>query len=226
MRRRSKRYKKLREKFESKVYTISEAIKIVKEKATTKFDESIETHLSFGIDKNKGEQSVKGVVLFPHSIGRKVKIAVFVSPQKEKEVKDAGASLVGGEELIKKIKETKKCDFDVAVAEPAMMRHLAVVAKILGPKGLMPSPKTETVTLDPAKTIKELLAGKISFKTDPQNCLHQIIGKVSFEEKKLLENFEALINAVKKAKPAKTKGEFIKSITICSTMGPGVRIKF
>lgn len=225
MKSRSKRYKKLREKFEEKIYTISEAVKLVKEKATAKFDESIEVHLSFGIDKSKGEQTVKGVVLFPHSIGRKVRIAAFVAPQKEKEVKAAGASLVGGEELIKKIKETKKCDFDVAVAEAEMMRYLAVVAKILGPKGLMPSPKTETVTNDPAKTVKELIAGKISFKTDPQNCLHQIIGKVSFDEKKLLENFEALINAVKKVRPAKIKREFIKSAVLSSTMGVGVRVK-
>ncbi|MEW6407816.1 MAG: 50S ribosomal protein L1 [Patescibacteria group bacterium] len=225
MKKRSKRYRALREKFESKIYTISEAIKTIKEKATAKFDESVEVHLSFGIDKNKGEQTVKGVILFPHSIGRKVKIAAFVTPQKEKEVKVAGANLVGGEELIKKIKETKKCDFDVAVAQPEMMRHLATVAKILGPKGLMPSPKTETVTTDPAKTVKELIAGKISFKTDPQNCLHQIIGKASFDEKKLQENFETLINAVKKAKPAKIKGEFIKSITLSSTMGPGIKIK-
>lgn len=225
MKKRSKRYKDLRKKLENKIYSFSQGIKLVKEMANAKFDESIEVHIVLGIDREKADQQIKGMVLLPHSVGKKIKIAAFVEPQKEKEVKKAGADLAGGEDLIKKIKETKKCDFDVAVAQPQMMRHLALIAKILGPKGLMPSPKTQTVTLDPIKTIQELKAGKISFKADPQGCLHQIIGKVSFDEKKLQENFETFLEAVKKAKPAKTKGEFIKSITLSSTMGPGIKIK-
>lgn len=225
MKKRSKRYKALAEKLENKIYSSTEAIKLIKEMAKAKFDESVEIHIVLGIDKEKVNQQIRGTVLLPHSIGKKIKIAAFVEPQKEKEVKKAGADLVGGEDLIKKIKETEKCDFDIALAEPVMMRHLGKIAKILGPKGLMPSPKTETVTSDPVKTIQKLKAGKISFKADPQGCLHQIIGKVSFDKKKLQENFEAFVEAAKKARPVKIKGKFIKSITLSSTMGPGIKIR-
>lgn len=224
MKKRSKRYRAIKEKLEDKIYSPSEAIQLIKKNATAKFDESVEVHIALGIDKSRGQQ-IKGSIVFPHPVGKKIKIAAFVSPEKEKEAKAAGATLVGGEELIKKIKETGKCEFDIAVAEPAMMRHLAQIAKILGPKGLMPSPKTETVSPDPAKVIKELLAGKISFKMDPQNCLHFVIGKASYEEKKLEENFNALIEAIKKARPPKSKGGFIKSVVLASTMGPGLKVK-
>lgn len=225
MKKRSKRYQELRKKVENKIYSIDEALKLAKETSNTKFDASVEVHLNLGIEADRGDQQVRSTVVLPNSIGREIKVAAFVTPEKEKEVADAGADIIGGEELVEKIKKTEKTDFDVAVAEPVMMRYLGKIGKILGTKGLMPNPKTDTVTQNPAKAVKELKAGKISFKADPAGVVHQIIGKVSINEKALKENYEALIEAIKKAKPTKTKGEYIKSITICSTMGPGIKIK-
>ncbi len=225
MKRRSKRYKELKEKIENKAYPIDEALKLTKENSNTKFDASVEVHVNLGIDSGKGDQQVRGTLTFPHPIGKKIRIACFVGEAKEKEVKEAGADLVGGESLIAEIKKTEKTDFDVAVAESSMMRNLAQLGKILGTKGLMPNPKNETVSDNPAKIVKELKSGKISFKADPSGVLHQMIGKVSLDDKKLKENFEALMEAFRKAKPEKLKGEYIKSITICSTMGPGIKVK-
>ncbi len=225
MRRRSKRYKELKEKIESTTYSIDEALKIVKENANTKFDSSVEVHINLGIDSEKGDQQVRGTVTLPHSTGKKIRIAAFVDSSKEKEVKEAGADIVGGESLIEEIKKTEKTDFDVAVAEPSMMRYLGKLGKILGTKGLMPNPKSETVSDNPAKTVKELKSGKISFKADPAGVLHQMIGKVSLDEKALKENYEAFMEAANRAKPERTKGVYIKGVTICSTMGPGVRVK-
>lgn len=225
MKKRSKRYKELKEKIENKHYSIDEALKTVKENSNTKFDASIEVHINLGIDSDKGDQQVRGTVTLPHSTGKEIRVAAFVEEANEKAVKEAGADIVGGESLIEEIKKTEKTDFDVAVAEPSMMRHLAKIGKVLGTKGLMPNPKTDTVSPDPAKTVKELKSGKISFKADPAGVLHQMIGKVSLDEKDLKENYEVLLEAVNKAKPNKIKGEYIKSITVCSSMGPGVRVK-
>lgn len=222
MKKRSKRYKELREKIENKTYTLDEALGLVKEVSNTKFDSSVEVHINLGLSK---DQQVRGTVVLPNPIGKKVRVAAFVTDEKSKEVKDAGADIVGGEELIEKIKKTEKCDFDIAVAEPAMMKNLAKLGKILGTKGLMPSPKSDTVTPDPAKAVKELKAGKISFKADSHGVIHQIIGKVSLDDKKIKENYDVLLEAVKKEKPAKVKGEYLKGITICSTMGPGIKVK-
>jgi len=225
MKRRSKKYNELKKKIEAKIYSLDEALKLAKETSKTKFDASIEAHIRLGIDLSRSDQQVRGTLVLPNPIGKKIKVAAFVTEGKINEVKKAGADIVGGEDLIKKIKETEKCDFDVAVAEPAMMRHLARIGKILGTKGLMPNPKTETVTLDPAKAVRELKAGKISFKADPSGIVHQVIGKASFDVKKLKENFIALLEAIKKARPSKIRGEYIKSITLCSTMGPGIKVK-
>jgi len=208
----------------SKVYTIAEAIELTKKLSKTKFDASIEAHFRLGIDTKKGDQQIRSAVSLPHGTGKTVKVAAFVSPANLKAVKDAGADFAGGEELIDEIKKTEKTDFQVAVAEPMMMKNLAVIAKILGTRGLMPSPKNETVTPNPAKAVAELKKGKVSFRNDDTGNIHAVIGKISFDEKKLLENYNTLFDAVKKAKPVSAKGVYIKNITLSSSMGPGVKV--
>lgn len=205
-------------------YPIAEAIRFTKELAKTKFDGSVEVHIRLGIDPRKGEQQVRTAVSLPHGTGKTIKIAAFVSADKEADAKAAGADYAGGEELIAEIKKTEKTDFQVAVAEPAMMRNLAQIAKILGTRGLMPSPKNETVTPNPIAAIKELKKGKVSFKNDDTGNIHIMIGKVSFEDKMLIENFEALLDTVKKVKPSSSKGIYIRNVAISSTMGPGVKV--
>ncbi len=209
----------------TKAYPAVEAIALVKQTGRTSFDGSVEVHVRLGIDASKSDQSVRGTVVLPAGTGKTKKIVAFVSEAKAKEAKAAGADVVGGEELIKEIKETGKIDFEVAVATPDMMAKLAPIAKTLGPKGLMPSPKNETITTNLAKTIAELKGGKVTFKNDDSANLHQIIGKVSFAPEKLLENFTALIAAVRKSRPASAKGTFLKSVTMNATMGPAVRIE-
>ncbi len=208
----------------NKAYSFNEALEIVKKINKTKFDPSIEVHVRLGINTKKSDQQVRGAVSLPHGTGKTLKIAAFVSPENEKAAKDAGADFVGGDELIEEIKKTEKTDFQVAVAEVAMMRNLAKIAKILGTRGLMPSPKNETVTPNPVKAIEELKKGKISYKNDDTGNLHAIIGKLSFEDKKLLENFQVLIENIRKAKPNSTKGTYIKNISIASSMSPGVKV--
>jgi large subunit ribosomal protein L1 len=208
----------------TKSYSVEEAIELTKKLSKTKFDASVEAHIRLGIDPKKGDQQVRSAVSLPHGTGKTVKVAAFVTPEKEKEVKAAGADYVGGDELIAEIKKTEKTDFQVAVAEPAIMKNLAQIAKILGTRGLMPSPKNETVTPDPAKAVTELKKGKVSFRNDDTGNIHVAIGKVSFDSKKLIENFEAILEAVKKAKPSSAKGTYIKNISISSTMGPGVKV--
>lgn len=205
-------------------YPINKALEIVKNLAKEKFDSSIEAHFRLGIDAKKGDQQIRSAVSLPHGTGKTVKVAAFVTEEKEKEVKKAGADLVGGEDLIAKIKKTEKTDFQVAVAEPAIMKNLSQIAKILGTRGLMPSPKNETVTTDPAKSVLELKKGKISFKNDDTGNIHVAIGKVSFDVEKLTENYQAIEAIIKKLKPAKTKGIYIKNISVCSAMGPGVKV--
>ncbi len=205
-------------------YTIEDAINICKQSSKAKFDESVEVHFRLGIDPRKGDQQIRSTVALPHGTGKIVKIAAFVTPEKEKEAKDAGADIVGGEDLIEKIKKTEKTDFDIAIAEPVIMRNLAKIAKILGTRGLMPSPKNETITTNPKKTIQELKKGKVSFKNDKNGNIHVSIGKISFDEKKLLENYTALFTTIKKVKPNGAKGVYLKNISICSTMGHGIKI--
>jgi large subunit ribosomal protein L1 len=222
---RSKRYKEIVSKIDKKKdYSIDEAIKLVKETSNIKFDSSVEVHLRLGIDPKKGEQTVRGNVLLPHGIGKSKRIAVF--SEDEKTAKDAGADLVGGENLIKEIKSKGKIDFDLALATPSMMKNLAGAAKILGPKGLMPSPKAGTVVAgkDLAQAIKEIKKGKVNFKNDDTGNIHQIIGKASWPESKLKENLEVFIDEVKKAKPAAAKGIFIRTVYLTSTMGPAVKV--
>jgi len=221
----SKRYleaKKLVDK--SKKYTPAEAIELAKKTATTKFVGSLEVHVRLGIDPKKTDQTVRATLVLPNSTGKTKKVVAFVSADKEKDAKDAGADIVGGEELINEIIQSGKIDFEVAVATPDMMPKLAKLAKILGPKGMMPNPKTETVGPNVKKMVEELKKGKIAFKNDVAGIIHQAIGKTSLEASQLLENFNALMEAIKKQKPASAKGTFFKNITVTTTMGPGVSV--
>jgi len=208
----------------NKTYTISEALEIVKKITTTKFDSSVEVHFRLGINPKKGDQQVRGAVSLPNGTGKTVRVAAFVSPENEKAAKEAGADLVGNDELIEEIKKSGKTDFEVAVAEPAMMRNLASIAKILGTRGLMPSPKNDTVTPNVALAVSELKKGKISYKNDDTANLHCLIGKVSFDTAKLVENYSVLIDNVRKSKPSSAKGSYIKAVSICSSMSKGVKV--
>lgn len=221
---RGKKYKSVAEKVEkNKTYSVEEAFNLIKESKIAKFDESAEVHVRLGIDPKKGDQQVRAAVVLPHGIGKTKRIAVITS-SKTKEAQEAGADIIGSEDLIEKIKGGKIDNFDILVASPEMMPKLAQVAKILGPRGLMPSPKTETVTAKIKETVEMLKKGKLSFKNDSSAVVHQVIGKLSFEASKLRENYAAFIEAVSKAKPAGAKGKYIISVSICSTMGPGIKI--
>lgn len=209
----------------NKVYSPEEAIELAKKTANTKFVGSIEVHVKTLIDAKKTDQAIRGTVSLPNGTGKSKRVAAFVSETKEQEAKDAGAVLVGGEELIKKIKETEKTDFDVAIAEPALMPKLAQIAKILGTRGLMPNPKTGTVGPNIAQMVKEIAGGKVNFKNDDSGNIHQIIGKSNFDSKALLENLQVLFKAITQARPANVKGQLVASVYINSTMGPGIRVK-
>jgi len=210
----------------AKAYPIAEALELTKKLTKTKFDASVEVHFRLGIDAKKGEQQVRVAVSLPFGTGKTIKVAAFVTAANEKAVRDAGADVVGGEELINEIKKTEKTDFQVAVAEPAMMKNLAAIAKILGTRGLMPSPKNETVSNDPAKTVLELKKGKVSLKNDDTGNIHVAIGKISFPTDSLVKNFTILLEAVRKAKPSTSKGVYLKNVSLSSTMGPGLKIEF
>jgi large subunit ribosomal protein L1 len=192
--------------------------------ANSKFDESVEVHMRTGIDTKQADQQIRGTIVLPHGTGKEKRIAVFAEGEKLTEAKDAGADVFGGQELIDKIKNTKEVDFDVSVATPEMMKKMASIAKVLGPKGLMPSPKTDTVTTDIKGTVEQLKKGKLSFKNDTTGNLHQLVGKVSFGEEKLRENIETFVKNIRDNKPTGAKGEFIKSVTVTSTMGVGIKI--
>ncbi|MCX6762380.1 MAG: 50S ribosomal protein L1 [Candidatus Moranbacteria bacterium] len=200
-----------------------EAIAEIKKNAKAKFDESVEAHIKLDIDPKKSDQQVRGVVQLPHGTGKSVRVVVFTTTKK-KEAEEAGAEAVGGEELIDKIKTTGKIEADTAIATPEMMPKLATIAKILGPKGLMPNPKSQTVTEKVKEVIESLKKGRADFKNDNSGNVHQVIGKVSYDPAKLEENFKIFLEAVRKAKPEGAKGKFIKNVSICSTMGRGVRI--
>lgn len=223
MKKHSKRFSTLSDKIEKeKLYPLKEAIKLVKETATTKFDSSIEAHFRLGIDPRKGEQQVRTTVVLPHGTGKTKKIVVFTN--NETEGKESGADLFGGKELIEEIKKSSKIDFEVAIATPEIMRDLAVIAKLLGPRGLMPSPKNETVTKDVKKAVDEMKKGKVPFKNDDTGNIHIAIGRSSFTEEQLYDNFKAIYEVIRKVKPSSSKGVYLRNITITSTMGPGVKL--
>lgn len=222
-----KKYRSVAEKIEKREYSVEEAIAIVKEGATSKFDESLEVHAKLSINPKKSDEAVRATASLPHGTGRMKKVAVATTTQ-VKEAEKAGAVMVGGEDFVEKIKAGKVVpgsDFEVLLATPEMMPKLAMVAKILGPKGLMPSPKNQTVTPKAAEAVGALAKGlRISFKNDDSGNVHQIIGKASFSDEQLRENLEAFREALMKAKPEVLKGKFVKSASVCSTMGPGVMI--
>ncbi len=207
------------------VYSAEEAIELAKKTATTKFVGSIEVHVKTAIDAKKTDQAIRGSITLPHGTGKTRKIAAFVTEGNEAKAKVAGATVVGGEELIKTIKETEKTDFDIAVCEPAMMPKLATIAKILGTRGMMPNPKTGTVSENIEAAIKEIAGGKVNFKNDNTGNVHQIIGKTDFDAAKLAENLKTFIDALQATKPAAVKRAFLTSMSLNSTMGPGIKFK-
>ena len=206
------------------LYDPAEAISLVKKLAVAKFDETIEAHIRTGCDGRHADQQIRGAVVLPNGTGKQVRVLVFAKDAKAAEAEAAGAEFVGAEELIPKIQKEGWLDFDVVVATPDMMGVVGRLGRILGPKGLMPNPKAGTVTMDVAKAVKEIKAGKIEYRLDKTNIIHVPVGKASFTEEQLSDNFQTLIEAILKARPSTVKGQFLKSVTISSTMGPGVKI--
>lgn len=206
------------------LYDVNEAVSIVKKASSAKFDETVEAHIRTGCDGRHAEQQIRGAVVLPHGTGKTVKVLVFAKGAKADEAEAAGADFVGGEELIPKIQNDNWFDFDVVVATPDMMGVVGRLGRVLGPKGLMPNPKAGTVTMDVTKAINDIKAGKIEYRLDKSNIIHVPIGKASFTEEQLTDNFQTLIDAVVKAKPAAAKGQYIKSLVVASTMGPGVKL--
>ena len=206
------------------LYDVADAISIVKKNASAKFDETVELHIRTGCDGRHADQQIRGAVVLPHGTGKKVRILVFAKDAKAEEAKAAGADFVGGEELIPKIQNENWFEFDVVVATPDMMGVVGRLGRVLGPKGLMPNPKAGTVTMDVTKAIQEIKAGKIEYRLDKTNIIHVPVGKASFTEEQLTDNFQTLIDAINKVRPAAVKGQYLKSVTLTSTMGPGVKI--
>ena len=206
------------------LYDVADAVSLVKKTAVAKFDETIEAHIRTGCDGRHADQQIRGAVVLPHGTGKKVRILVFAKDAKADEAKAAGADYVGGEELIPKIQNENWFEFDVVVATPDMMGVVGRLGRVLGPKGLMPNPKAGTVTMDVTKAIQDIKAGKIEYRLDKTNIIHVPVGKASFTEEQLTDNFQTLIDAINKARPSAVKGQFLKSVTLTSTMGPGVKI--
>ncbi len=207
-----------------KLYDVDEAFKLVKENATAKFDETIEVHIRTGCDGRHADQQIRGAVVLPNGTGKTVRVLVFAKGAKVDEAEAAGADYVGGEELIPKIQNEGWFEFDTVIATPDMMGVVGRLGRVLGPKGLMPNPKAGTVTMDVAKAIEDVKAGKIEYRLDKTNIIHVPIGKASFPEEKLVENFRALMEAIIKARPAALKGQYLKSVVVTSSMGPGIKI--
>ena len=220
-----KRYTAAAQGFDRTVkFTEVDALELVKKNATAKFDETIELHIRTGCDSRHADQQVRGAVVLPHGTGKTVKVLVFAKGAKVDEALAAGADYAGGEELVPKIQKEGWLDFDVVVATPDMMGVVGRLGRVLGPKGLMPNPKAGTVTMDVTKAIADIKAGKIEYRLDKANIIHVPVGKVSFTEEQLNENFQTLIDAIVKAKPAAAKGQYLKSVVLTSTMGPGVKV--
>lgn len=207
-----------------KLYDSKDALELVQKTAKAKFDESVEVHVKLGVDARHADQQVRGVVVLPHGTGKTLRVLVFAKGEKAKEAEEAGADFVGAEELVTKIQSESWFDYDAVVATPDMMGVVGRLGKLLGPKGLMPNPKSGTVTFDVAKAIAEIKAGKVEYRVDKTSIIHVAIGKVSFGTEKLADNFKTLMEAIIKAKPAAAKGTYMKSITLASTMGPGIKV--
>ncbi len=218
-----KKYRSAAEKIEPRPYQLDEAVELVKENASAAFDEGVDIAIRLGVDPRHADQMVRGTVPLPHGTGKTVRVAVFASGEKVKEAEDAGADIVGGEDLAKKV-AGGFLDFDAVIATPDMMREVGKLGRVLGPRGLMPNPKVGTVTFDVAEAIEQNKAGKIEFRVDKTGIIHAPFGKASFTAEQLKANADAIIEAVMRAKPASTKGKYVKSVTVSSTMGPGVRV--
>ena len=217
-----KKYSAALKQVEVKPYTLDAAVPLVKKIKFAKFDETVELHLRLGVDPKHADQMVRGTVVLPNGLGKSKKVLVIASGDKIREAQEAGADIVGGDDMVAKIQNENWTDFDAVIATPDMMRGVGKLGKILGPRGLMPNPKTGTVTVDVANAVKEVKAGKVEFRVDKTGVIHVPFGKVSFDATKLVENATTLLNAVIKAKPSAAKGKYVKSVTVCSTMGPGV----
>jgi large subunit ribosomal protein L1 len=221
-----KKYREAAKKIDrDRRYALEEAIKLVVDNKTAKFDETVELAVRLNVDPRQADQNVRGTVVLPHGTGKVARVLVIAKGEKEKEARDAGADFVGGDEIIKRIQEENWLDFDRVVATPDMMGQVGRIGKILGPRGLMPNPKVGTVTFDVAKAVSEVKAGKVDYRVDKAGVVHARVGKISFGEQKLLENAQALLAAVVRAKPASAKGNYIRSVAVSSTMGPGVKVE-
>lgn len=219
---RGKKYSAVSEKIEDRSYTLSEAIPFLKENKVSRFDETVEVHMNLGVDPKHADQMVRGTVVLPHGLGKTKRVLVIAGGEKVKEAEDAGADFVGGEDMVKKIQGENWLDFDAVVATPDMMKFVGRLGKVLGPRGLMPNPKTGTVTMDVARAVQEIKAGKVEFRVDKGGVIHAPVGKLSFDDSKLSENAATLIDAVVKAKPSAAKGKYVNGVTLCSTMSPSL----
>ncbi len=217
-----KKYENAAKQVEARQYQLEEAVPLLKKIQFAKFDETVEVHLRLGVDPRHADQMVRGTVVMPNGLGKSKKVLVIAGGDKQREAQEAGADYVGGEDMVQKIQSEGWLDFDAVIATPDMMRSVGRLGKVLGPRGLMPNPKTGTVTMEVAKAVKEIKAGKVEFRVDKTGIIHAPVGKLSFTPDKLVENASSLITAVLRAKPAAAKGKYVKSATLCSTMSPGV----
>lgn len=218
-----KKFKLAKSKVEDKLYSLEDAVSLVQSLKFVNFDESLEVSMRLGVNPKHADQMVRGTIVLPHGLGRSKKVVVIAGPDKQKDAEQAGADVVGGEEIVEKI-QNGWTDFDAVVSTPDMMKSVGKLGRVLGPRGLMPNPKTGTVTLDVTKAVEEIKAGKVEFRVDKAGVIHAPIGKLSFSTENLIANAYALTSSVMRAKPATAKGKYLKSMAICSTMGPGVRI--
>jgi large subunit ribosomal protein L1 len=219
-----KHYQAASKQVEPRPYPLDEAIPLLQKIKYAKFDETVEVHMRLGVDPKHADQMVRGTVVMPNGLGKSKKVLVIAGADRQKEAAEAGADIVGGEEIVNRIQSEGWTDFDAVIATPDMMRSVGKLGKVLGPRGLMPNPKTGTVTVEVAKAIKEIKAGKVEFRVDKTGIIHSPVGKLSFSKDKLIENASSLIQAVLKAKPAAAKGKYVKTATVCSTMSPGVSL--
>lgn len=225
MPKRGKKYQEASKLIDStKLYDVNEAVVLVKKTAVAKFDETVEAHIKLGVDSRHADQQVRGAIVLPHGTGKTARVLVFAKGEKATEAQNAGADFVGADDMVAKIQGENWFDFDVVVATPDMMGVVGRLGRVLGPKGLMPNPKSGTVTFDVEKAVKEIKAGKVEYRLDKTNIIHVPVGKASFEDDKLADNFRTLMEAIVKAKPSAAKGQYLKSVTLTSTMGPGVKV--
>jgi large subunit ribosomal protein L1 len=224
MQKHGKKFQAASKQVETRPYSLNDAVPLIQKIKYVKFDETVEVHMRLGVDPKHADQMVRGTVVLPNGLGKSKKVLVIASGDKQREAREAGADIVGGDEIVARIQSEGWIDYDAVIATPDMMRSVGKLGKVLGPRGLMPNPKTGTVTTDVANAIKEIKAGKVEFRVDKTGVIHAPVGKVSFATDKLLENASALIQAVVKAKPSAAKGKYVQSATLCSTMGPGVHL--